>query len=161
MHNIHLVVVKANSHEDAESLVENAIQDWGTENNWRTICGSVSESNTWHNVNDGRWDIDETTTIESINDMVRGWINDIPLGSILFDELLIGKKKKDDLSFADWYSIKKYAAHMQESTRKKDFGKTFDVFLDEFFEWELDKCGVTNLYYDGKIRYVVFIDMHS
>ena len=35
MHNLHYIVVQAETPEDAMSEAETMISDWGTENNWR------------------------------------------------------------------------------------------------------------------------------
>ncbi len=44
MHNLHLVVVNAENAKDAMHNAEMAIFEWGNENNWRTMCGAVSEN---------------------------------------------------------------------------------------------------------------------
>jgi hypothetical protein len=43
MHNLHFVITTADSPEDACNNVETLISDFGNENNWRTVCGCVSE----------------------------------------------------------------------------------------------------------------------
>ena len=75
MHNLHFILVKANSGEEACKQAENEIIDWGTDNNWRTMCGAVSQDNEIYNANDGRYEPKDTDyqTIEAINNVVSQW----------------------------------------------------------------------------------------
>ena len=43
MHNLHLILINADSAEDAASSAESEILQWGNENNWRSIGGVASE----------------------------------------------------------------------------------------------------------------------
>jgi len=45
MHNLSFVVTRAESPQDACDNVETLISDFGSEDNWHTICGCVSEKN--------------------------------------------------------------------------------------------------------------------
>ena len=49
MHNLHFMIVQANDPKDACNIVETEIQDWGNDNNWRTIAGCVSEDDEVYN----------------------------------------------------------------------------------------------------------------
>src|SRR2546421_8608512 len=57
MHNLHFLLVNGDSAQDAASTVETAINDWGTENNWRRIGGIASEDgkDDVENHDDGGW----------------------------------------------------------------------------------------------------------
>ncbi|MBX9726454.1 MAG: hypothetical protein K2X09_04240, partial [Rickettsiales bacterium] len=43
MHNLHLILVNADSAEDAASSAASETIEWGNDNNWRSIGGVVSE----------------------------------------------------------------------------------------------------------------------
>lgn len=175
MHNLHYVVVKAETAEDAVSEVETMISDWGTENNWRSFGGCVSEDNevyivpptgTWGN---SRWAPEENHTIEMINQQVREWLKPDKHYQDIFDKCVSG----DIGSPFDWYGAMKYCEHKFHSAQHEIKGREFDVLHDEFYDWHFDECGVTHFmtkqfdrrnldYEDPKHkRYVVFVDMHS
>ena len=56
MHNLHFILVRASSGEKACQDAENQIIDFGTDNNWRTMCGAVSEDNEVYDAGDGRYE---------------------------------------------------------------------------------------------------------
>ena len=65
MHSLHLVRLKADSHSDAYSTVEDYLFDWGTENNWFTIMGShCKEDKSFSESFDEKW----VTKDELLND---------------------------------------------------------------------------------------------
>jgi len=67
-HNLHLIVVRAESGLDACNEAEDLLFDFGTENNWRSMCGAVSEDNEVYLNGEGRYEPDEKSdTIEKIN----------------------------------------------------------------------------------------------
>ena len=81
MHNLHFCVVNASSPQEACDAVETEISEWGTENNWRTIGGCISEDNEVYSTYDknkewgnSRWCPHEGTTVEDINRQVVGWM---------------------------------------------------------------------------------------
>lgn len=159
MHNLHLGVVVERTGEDACSSVEYHINDWGNENNWRTICGAVSADNDVYSAGDGRWQPDEDcNTIEKINEMVSRWLQPDQYSKEKLMNCIWGKNE----SPFDWYAAAQYCKQQFEVERLG--GKEFDVLHDEFYSWKLDENGVTNFGYseqnEGKI-WVVFIDMHS
>lgn len=161
MHNLHLVVVKADSPEDACNMVETEIMDWGTENNWRTICGCISKSGETYEHESGRW---SPTTIEEIKKDI---IQDVKTGceydKEVFESVLNGTKKLEDMGWLDWYRIKSYAEHMSdvvpflENIKDDDF----DIWNVNYKEYKYDEFGITNLGFDGENEYIVFVDMHS
>lgn len=159
MHNLHFLRVSAPDPETACSEAENQISEWGNENNWRSIGGCVSQDNEIY-VHDGysRWAPEDGTTIETINDMVTGWLIPSTYYQEKFHNCVWGKEE----SPFDWYSASHYCKHMYE---KKRHGKdTFDVLQDNFFEWELSENGVTDINYNGEEGdkiYIVYLDMHS
>ena len=160
MHNLHYCRVWAPDPETACQEVESQIMEWGNENNWRCIGGCVSQDNEIY-VHDthSRWIPEDGHTIETINDMVTGWLIPSKYYQEKFHNCVWGKEETP----FDWYSAAEYCKHMYE---KKVLGKdTFDVLQDTFFEWVLDKCGVSDIagYGEGDNNkiYIVYLDMHS
>ena len=173
MHNLHFVVVKAETGQEACNIVETEIMDWGNENNWRTMCGAVSENDEVYTANEGRYEPDkDTNTIAKINKTVRRWLKGSNYGETAKRLLDKGKKVERFTSHEAW-SLMKYAEHLYElksikqtkAYQKKAGNKvspSFDVLSDEFYSWKFDECGVTQIEsgYEGKV-WVVFVDMHS
>ena len=165
MHNIHIGLVYAETGKDACYAVETEIESWGSENNWRTICGAVSQDNEKYEHEPGRFPVDEDCdTIEKINAMVEEWKTGGNFygkdGKELFEKHLAGEK----LTSHEWWQVKEYAVHMEGVATVPD--EKFDVLKKhEFLEWKLDRCGVTNMAWrepdEGDKLWVVFIDMHS
>lgn len=164
MHNLHLVVVQAESPEDACNIAENGISDYGDENNWRTICGCVSEENEVYVQEDGRYPPDEdTNTIDKINAWVDGLLSQPNLYSTTAMQRL---KEEPDISkwtdSQELWSLGQYVEYLKAGVHHR--GEKFNVFEDSYREWDLDECGVTHLDMGtdtGQKKYVVFVDMHS
>ena len=116
MHNLHYLVTRAENPEEACSQVESEIYEWGTENNWRTICGCISEDNVIHSTGQGRWKPTETDTLEKINLQVTKWMNDDEYNKKTFDKCSSGQ---DENSF-EWYGAMKYCEQQFQSTRKAE-----------------------------------------
>ena len=165
MHNLHFILVKANSGEEACKKAENEIMDFGNENNWRTMCGAVSEDNEIYNAEDGRYRPEtDYTTIEKINECVSQWIKDS-----FYGETAKLKFDKGETNLSEWngielWSLSKWAKHLSEASSYKD--REFDILKgDTFYACQFDECGVTDFTYDtnddGDKTWVVFCDMHS
>jgi hypothetical protein len=161
MHNLHFITTKADTAEDACNIVESAISEWGTENNWRVICGCVSEDNEVYDKQEGRYRPDSDETIQGINQIIENWIKHPTIYAHTAVE-----KMQTESDFSKWnkhelWSLKEYA---QDLYHKKDMPIPFDVLNtdNEFYSWSFDECGVTHLLSEevGK-KYVVFVDMHS
>ena len=172
--NLHFIRVKADNPKDACNTVENTIEDWGTENNWRSIGGCVSSDNEVYRIVDeenkfmnSRWVPDVDMTIEKINVMCNEWLKPADYYKKQFDKCIDGKEE----SPFDWYGAKKHCEHMYQkgmtlNSIKHDKRETFDVLKDEFYSWSLNECGVTSLdfiggYSGGSKLYVVYLDMHD
>lgn len=178
-HNLHLVVIKADSAEDACDSVENEIIDFGNDNNWRTICGSVSEDNEVFINEDNAGFMENMETIEKINAAIRKDLaalnndNGYSRGRDLLNILIAGNKKIEDLDGHDWYSVKEFAHDMSNKfdiNSGEDKTETFDILKgDEYKMGHYDEFGVTqhmsatqdDAEFEGQKTYVVFIDMHS
>jgi hypothetical protein len=165
MHNLHFILVKANSGEEACKKAENEIMDFGNENNWRTMCGAVSEDNEIYNAEDGRYRPEtDYTTIEKINECVSQWTKDSFYGEtakLKFDK---GETNLDEWNAIELWSLSKWAKHLSEAHSYKD--REFDILKgDTFYTCQFDECGVTDFTYDtnddGDKTWVVFCDMHS
>jgi hypothetical protein len=164
MHNLHLVRVKANSGQEACKEVESAIIDFGNENNWRCICGAVSEDNEVYDAGEGRYRPAENylTSIELINEAVNRWIGDCFYGSVAKEKLNKNETDLNEWNAHELWSLSKYAEHLSEAHSYKD--KAFNVLEDIFFSYKYDECGVTDLEWsvgDGDKHWIVFVDMHS
>lgn len=185
MHNLHFCVVAADSAEAAERAVEAEIENWGDENNWHSICGSVSENDEVHVTGDGRYPPDaETDTIQKINDFMQMRVTDDNWGSAADALAVMARVVKGDMpeNLGGWLVIKQYAERMFNAQihsvgRFAPGNRTFDVLTDQYMNGDYDDFGVTNMVapgpWDGedamelcrlnpeRKRYVVFVDMHS
>lgn len=172
MHNLHFIVVKAKTGKDACNEAETFLIDWGNENNWRTMCGAVSEDNEVFDAKDGRFrPSEDCNTIAKINKYVEGWMKE-DFYSITAKNKLARGKKVENFTANELYSLEKYAKFLYEikilkqvkAYRRKEGEKVsrkFNVLEDYFFSNSYDECGVTQSEQgEGKI-WVVFCDMHS
>lgn len=165
MHNLHFIVVKASSGQEACREAENQIIDWGTENNWRIMCGAVSEDGEVYDAQDGRYRPKDTDylTIDAINEAVKGWLSESFYGATAKEKLDKGEINLDEWNAVELWSLSKYARHLSESYPYKE--REFDILKeDTFYAYQFDECGVTNLCYnseDGDKTWIVFCDMHS
>ena len=164
MHNLHYVVVNATSATEAERQVESELEQWGTEDNYSSIGGSISEDNEVH-VSDSRWarwKPQESDTIESISKQAESWLEPDEYYKESFDELLEHVTPTEPHT---WFKIKEYCLHMYhkswtDTIRK---GKPFNILDHSFRAWDFDRNGVTNISEDNENekKYVVIVDMHS
>ena len=184
MHNPHFCVIAADSAEEAEAAVEAELQDWGDENNWRSICGSVSERDEVHVTGDGRYPPDDDdNTIAKLNRYMQSLVDakDCPMETealALMKTVVEGQQPK---LAHDWWRIKQYAERMFDmhcnGVGRFSPGGGFDILTNQFMDGCFDEIGVTNFVdpgpWDGedaiamqadnpqRQRYVVFVDMHS
>lgn len=172
MHNLHFIVVKSDTAENAMAEAENAISDWGNENNYRSFGGCVSENNevyrvpqtgTWGN---SRWVPYEKHTIQMINNQVTEWMKPQEYTEKGFNKIVSGESD----TAHDWWSAKSHCERMYQTAMTKGLMKDrteFDVLQDEFFAWDFNENGVTCLDLTqqqddgGDTLFVVFVDMHD
>jgi hypothetical protein len=166
MHNLHFIVVRSSSGEEACKQAENEIIDFGTDNNWRTMCGAVSQDNEVYNAGDGRYEPKDTDyqTIEAINNAVGNWTKDSFYGETAKLKFEKGETNLDEWNAIELYSLSKWANHLSEANSYKH--REFDILKgDTFYTCQFDECGVTDFTYDtndeGDKTWVVFCDMHS
>ena len=165
MHNLHFILVRANSGEQACQDAENQIIDWGNDNNWRTMCGALSEDNEVYDAGDGRYRPHETeyTNIDAINQGVKKWIGESFYGATAKEKLDKGENNLSEWNALELWSLSKHAKHLSEAYDYKE--KEFDILNgNTFYAYCFDECGVTDLTYEGEESekiWIVFIDMHS
>ena len=168
-HNLHFIRVTATSGEEACDIAESFISDWGTDNNWRAMCGAVSQDNEVFDNNDayggGRFKPSEfeCTSIEHINEIVNKWMQETLYGNTA-KELIESGKSIYDFNTHELWSLKKYAEHLYNvrSFKGDDNDKKFDALTDYYAPYEYDECGVTDAENgdEGK-TWIVFCDMYS
>jgi len=158
MHNLHLVSVKADNGKDACQIVESALTDWGNENNWRSILGAIDRNN---NITDHEKTAltESKMTVERAERMVKDWMNSFYLQEHI-PQLMQRINQIDQFSLYDWNLLEDYARYKQETISNPE-PELFDIWENEFYSYQLDYCGLTNLHIDGRNQYLVFIDMHS
>jgi hypothetical protein len=166
MHALHFIVTSAESGKEACNDVDNYIADWGNENNWRSICGAVSEDNkVFINDNDRGWLNKDCNTIKKINGIMEKHLKEEKTVS---DSKEIMKKYLDGkfLDVIDWYKLEVFCRDKGQklSATKHKKNEKFNVLTDSYNEYSYDYLGVTHTGYD-KSKYtklwVVFVDMHS
>jgi hypothetical protein len=187
MHNLHFILIKADSATEAASEAENLILDWGDENNWRSVGGVASEDgcDDIDNHGDARWGLcflDEEEGIPKegtyFNRAV-AYLNREITEPVTFafapysthtdpnsaiDELADRLRSFDpDLGNTnDLWGIGRNLKHLSElidSRRARAQGKA----IPQFYDWQLDAFGLTDMTEQsaGAGRYIVFLDMHS
>ena len=161
MHNLHLITVMADSPKAACINTENEIVEWGNENNWRTICGCISEDDEIyiHDKEYGRFAPAKNMKISDVEKLIKGWT-----GSFGYDPREVLVKfliDQQTLSSQDWWLLREYCDFKQHQI---DFNREkFNIWETEYRSWQLDENGVTNMRRcnEGEKKYVVFLDMHS
>lgn len=188
MHNLHFVMVKADSAQDAANNVESAISSWGNENNWRSIGGIASEDGAEdvENYADARWGLsyldEENNALEEGNYFskttahIRAMITQnvslrnlhgdyADIGSAvtaLSDKLKQFRSENDAGDRRILFEVGadlKYLYEIANSKHLLEQGSS----LPELYSWEFDEVGFTDLSEEDNDdkRYIVFLDMHS
>lgn len=165
MHNLHLAVVTADSGKEACRLVEQEVEGFGTENNYFSIQGAVSEKNeVYVPNNEGRFDIDTTiNTIEKINSQIGVWVRgDWHKVGLKVITKYIADPNANIKSY-EWYNVKKWAEYQGEVASLNEVsGGKIDVLTMSFYPYQYNECGVTQFSFDNDgVKWVVFIDMHD
>lgn len=185
MHNLHLIVVNADSAQEAANEVTSEILEWGNDNNWRSIGGVASEdgSDDIQNLEKAGWGLAflDDLNLEAANYFKKAIayhhrkiiqpfvINGI--NGMIFDNLLSALKAvANELQQFDCLTSKQSDLWRAEQNIKL-IGELFSAKqsleagseLPEFFSWEFSEYGLTDLtaQTEGEKRYIVFLDMHS
>lgn len=180
MHNLHLARIKAKSHDEACRAVLSYIEDWGLEDNWRSIGGAICEDGTGEPYDDyARWGVD-TDVQEQINRL-----NEACLDAVLGKQYLTGhlhEKLTDILNMTiedmmkekEWfyfYTAKQFFDFLLKTAEaRKECKESYDIFTSvEFFAYSYGDFGLTDIgnigYNEDELKecktYVVLIDMHT
>ena len=177
MHNLHFILIKADSATDAASEAENLILDWGNENNWRCVGGIASEdgSDDIENLDEGAWGLSFLDKEEGVpregtyfsravaylhRDITRP-LADLPSKLLGFSDRLRAFDPERG-SPSQLEEIGRKLTHLSEhlySRGAREHGKE----IPELYEWKFDRDGLTDMTggSEGVRRYLVFLDMHS
>lgn len=187
MHNLHFILINADSATKAAFEAEHSILDWGSENNWRSIGGIASEdgSDDVENHEDARWGLsflDEEEGIpkegtyfsravaylhreiaQAIEFYAKPFSTHSELKSALLD--LSDQLAAFDPDFGDTHDLScvrhnlKHVSELIASRRQLKRGEA----IPEFYGWQFAQFGLTDLteHSQGARRYLVFLDMHS
>lgn len=185
MHNLHFILIDADSAEGAASEADSLILHWGDENNWRRIGGVASEdgSDNIENHDNGRWGLSSLDDVGATpkDGFTRGVaflhrriadpviLPDTPgtthpdLNSAFrgVSERLRDFDPRTGGTF-DLWCVRRCLKHLSEllnSRRAREDGEE----IPQFYAWQFDHFGLTDLteHSDGARRYLVFLDMHS
>jgi hypothetical protein len=177
MHNLHFILIKADSANEAASEAENGMLDWGDENNWRRLGGVASEdgSDDIENHDNGLWGLsyldkqdgvpkDGTYFSRAVAYLLRRITEPVTdLRSALSE--LGDRLREFDPDHGDSYdlwAIGRDLKHLSELMDSRK-GLKHGTEIPEFYEWQFDHFGLTDMTEDseGARRYLVFLDMHS
>jgi len=164
MHNLHFIVLHANSGAEACERAENLISDYGNENNWRQISGAVSESNSVYTTGNGRFQPDADMTIEECNKYLSVWLSDEGFGRIAADKFRNGEADVFAWDEYELWSLKHLAEYLRQTKGWGGSAIGIDVLQQNFYYYQFDHEGVTQMddyQHEGGERWVVFVDMHS
>ena len=154
MHNLHFVRIKSDNIKEACETVQTEIEDWGTENNWKTICGAVSKNGDSFNCGEGRWE----PNLNDVKDMMNDIYSKTDKHYQKAIDMLISNKK---ISAHEWWCIQQYAEDQYQKEICTANGK-FNIWKDSYFSHQYDKSGLTAMdWFEGGNQYIVFVDMHS
>ena len=161
MHNLHYLIVEAETGKDACNDALQETWEWGNENNWRCAGGAISEDGEVYLTGEGRWQPNEGDTVESIEQEI---IKEAKDNSTVSDEVKALATKLADGKLSDtldMYVLRKHLVELEASAWfNKSKARTFKDGM-AYRNWELDEYGATNMYNgDGKL-WVVYLDMHS
>lgn len=164
MHNLHIMRTYAESHTNACSIVEDYISDFGDENNWRTICGSICEDGTTQDSTspfDGRYNLNDY----SLNYLKRLFNQVVSTNSSTpnyDEEAFLRCASGNTNSRLDWYVASQYCNKRYEIYNFQN--KDFDIMTDTLYEYQYDEFGLSDTFYPKNAfdkLYFVLIDMHS
>jgi hypothetical protein len=187
MHNLHFILIKADSAADAASEAENLMLDWGDEDNWRRVSGVASEdgSDDIDNHDDGRWplsflDAEEGVPREgtyfsrAVAYLHREITEPVTLPSAPFSthpDLRSAIAELADMlrafdpehgNSSDLWAIGRNLKHLSEIVHSRNAVKHGED-IPQFYEGQFDHLGLTDMteQSEGARRYLVFLDMHS
>jgi hypothetical protein len=176
MHNLHFILIKADSAAEAASETENLILDWGNENNWRSVGGIASEdgSDDIENKDDGAWGLSFLDEQEGIPREGTYFSRAVAYLRREIAEPLAGLRSTLD-QFSD--TLRAFDTESGSPLQLDDIGRALRhlselmygraretrVEIPEVYEGQFDQEGLTDLteQSEGARRYLVFLDMHT
>lgn len=187
MHNLHFILVNAETAKDAASTVETEIAHWGTDNNWHSIGGIASEDgkDDIENHDSAAWALsfldDEDTipkegtyfsrAVAYLHSVINAPITlrfppysehaDMESALEAVSEGIKSFDSSKDNPYILWamaQSLKLMSGQLESQTHLKA-GKP----IPSLHEWQLTEMGLTDLTdpSSDEKRYIVFLDMHS
>ena len=186
MHNVHFILVNADSAGEAARTVEREIAHWGDENNWSAIGGIASE--------DGTDDLethestiyplsfldDEAGLPQGINYFQRAvayvklqtdepvWLRHgghAPCASIKDAVAAVaGRLLAFDTENGELHDLWKARGNLEQLGQIMAARRSAAAgYIPEFYSWCLDETGLTDMSGSKQSarRYLVFVDMHS
>jgi hypothetical protein len=186
MHNLHFLLINADSAEDAASEAESLILDWGDENNWRSVGGIASEdgSDDVENFDGGRWGLSFLDDEDGIPkegtyfsravaylhraiaepvELPWGDGSTYPTFPSAFAALSgqLAAFDPDSGNTCDLWALGRNLKHLSEvldGARARKQGEA----IPQFYDWQFESFGLTDLteQSDGAKRYLIFLDMH-
>jgi len=146
-HNLHILIVDANSKEEARNYVAANLDNFGDENNyWRYVGVFKKEpSESWG----------------EIEGFFTEWFRSVENSKGETRALMTKYLEEGELSSSDTYVLKTNLADQLEVAKFKN--KKLDIWKDEIYPTFYDKFGITNYIY-GDVEdevFMVVIDMHS
>lgn len=179
MHNLHLIRVRAESPKQACSMAESFIEDFGNENNWRSIGGCVSEDDETYDRDEmygSRWKPSYTDdkgnkpygSIKALNEIIINTIKsdrDNFYGKEIVADIDNGKVRLSDVN--ESYKLYQLGKFIENQKALCSLGEgfdidTFNVLKDEYKEYQYTEVGITDCYDErGDKTYIVLVDMHD
>jgi hypothetical protein len=186
MHNLHFILINADSASDAASEAENLILDWGNENNWRCVGGIASEdgSDDVDNQDDGRWplsflDAEKGVPKEgTLFSRAVAYLNRVITQPLTLPSTPFSTHPDLRSAIAELGDILRAFDHEHDSNDLSAIGRNLEHLselmdgrialkhgdqLPQFYDWQFGHFGLTDMteQSEGARRYLVFLDMHS
>ena len=187
MHNLHFILLNADTATEAAGEADSLILHWGDENNWRCVGGVASEdgSDDIDNHGDGGWGLSFLNDEEGIPkegthfSRAVAYLHRQIAEPVVFpatthsthpdldsalrelsDRLRAFDPARGDRH--DLWCVRHNLKHLSElidSHRMREQGEA----IPQFFPWQFDHFGLTDLteHSEGARRYLVLLDMHS
>lgn len=178
MHNLHFVVVYADSFKEAVNIVKNKIEDFGDENSWWSIGGAVHQENGKDVISAGDWFArfypcdkkgeEYCQSIEEINKFCKATfqaiLEEYKIRLAQFDKEELENPEKLFKNINQRLNLYRLSKSMEDVWNLAHLPvaiEKFDVLKHCHRSYEYDKFGVTRLQSAGKHQFIVFLDMHS
>src|SRR5271166_4591457 len=172
MHNLHFILIKADSAAKAASKAESLILDWGNENNWRCVGGIASEdgSDDIENHDKGAWglsflDKEEgvpkegtyfSRAVAYLHREIAQPLAGLPSKLLAFSGTMRAFDPERG-SPSQLEEIGRKLTHLSELLYSRG-AREGGVEIPELYEWKFDRDGLTDMTggSEGVRRYLVF-----